>query len=270
MTDEMDNNRLRSTDDKRKDDYNRRIVRTGRDEKIMTTLYQLEVVTNDHLARTHFSSEEGVRKRMRILLRTGLVDTVFYRVRDDMPEVKLWYLMPRPYKREANHAGRPGEKYLEFPKRMDHHLKTNDIYADIYKPLTEILDEGMIEGSNWLWKNESHSFLRYEYAGRTNVHQPDAEVHLPDGRVFCIERQTSSARKTKQAFREKVESFSTYTKYMGFEKGKATLVFACDEERDQRYAGEAYEEYGDKELVTVVTDPADAAQYIVEQAKGAG
>lgn len=268
MTDEMNNMaRHRSTDDKRKDDYNRQTVRTGRDERIMTTLYGVTVATNEHLARTHFSSEEGVRKRMRILLREGLVETVFYRVREDMPPLKLWYLTPRPYKREARHAGRPDEKYLEFPKRMDHHLKTNDIYADIYKPLTEILDEGMIEGSNWLWKNEAHSFLRYEYAGRTNVHQPDAEVHFPDGRVFCIERQTSSSRETYRVFQEKVEGFLTYTNYMGFENGQARLVFACDEQRDQNHAGKACEEYNAKALVT---DPADAAAYIVEQAKGAG
>lgn len=236
----------------------------GRDERVMTTLYALTLASSEHLTKTHFPTKEAMRKRLIILYEAGYVETMFYRVSDEVPEVKIWYLMPRPYKREARHAGRPQEKYPDFPKRMDHHLKTNDIYADIYKPLTEILDEGMTEGSNWLWKNESHSFLRYEYSGRTNVHQPDAEVHFPDGRVFCIERQTSNSRKTKQAFQEKVESFSTYTNYMGFEKGQATLVFACDEQRDQNHAGKACKEYG---ATALVTDPVDAAQYIIEQAK---
>jgi hypothetical protein len=248
-------------------DRSSQVVRTGRDEKIMTTLYALTVAKNEHLALTHFSSEEGVRKRMRTLQQIGLVERAFYRVREDMPAVKLWYLTPRPYKREANNAGRPDEKYPDFPKRMDHHLKTNDIYADIYKPLTRILDEGMIEGSNWLWRNEWHSFLRYEYAGRISVHQPDAEVHFPDGRVFCIERQTSNSRKTYEAFQEKAQGFATYAAYMGFEKGQATLVFACDEKRDQDHAGKACKEHGVRALVT---DPTDAANYIVEQSKGTG
>lgn len=244
-----------------------RMVLRGRDERIMTTLYGLRVASSEQLVRAHFPTKGAARKRLTILNEAGYLDAVFYQVREGMQPIKLWYLTPRPYKREAKQAGRPQEKYPDFPKRMDHHLKTNDIYADIYKPLTEILDEGMIEGSNWLWKNESHSFRRYEYAGRVNVHQPDAEVHFPDGRVFCIERQTSSSRETYKVFQEKVEGFCTYINYMGFEDGQARLVFACDEKRDQDHAGKACKEYNAKALVT---EPADAAQYIIEQAKGAG
>lgn len=244
-----------------------RMVLKDRDERVLTTLYDLTVDSHEHLTRTHFPTSEAARKRLSTLCEAGYLNALFYQVRDDLKPVKLWYLTPRPYKREARNADRPDEKYPDFPKRMDHHLKTNAMYAEIYKPLIRILDEGLSEGSNWLWKNEWHSFVRYEYAGRINVHQPDAEVHFPDGRVFCIERQTSNSRKTYEAFQEKAEGFATYTGYMGFEKGQATLVFACDEKRDQDHAGKACKEHGVRALVT---DPADAANYIVEQAKGTG
>lgn len=249
--------------------YRRHPVVTGRDESTFTTLYALTIASIGQLAKAHFPSEDSARKRMNKLHENGYVEKTTFVPRNSTKDIGLWYLKPRPYRREAKHAGRPEETYPEFPKRMDHHLKTNDLYADICKPLCRIFDEELIEGSNWLWKNEEHSFLRYEYAGRTRVHQPDAEVHFPDGRMFCIERQTKESRQTQQVFQQKVEGFYTYTQYMGFEEGQTTLIFACDEQRDQDYADKAMQGYED-DLTAVITDPSDAAQYIVEQAKGAG
>lgn len=248
--------------------YRRHPVVTDRDETTMTTLYALTIASIEQLAKAHFPSVDSARKRMGELFKNGYVEKTTFVPRNSTKSIGLWYLKPRPYRREAKNAGRPEETYPEFPKRMNHHLKTNDLFADICKPLSSIFDEELAEGSNWLWKNESHASLRYEYAGRTRGHQPDAEIHFPDGRLFCIERQTRESRETQQVFRDKVEGFYTYTQYMGFEEKQAKLVFACDDQRDQDYADKAMQDY--KDLPGVVTDPSDAAQYIVEHAKGSG
>lgn len=254
---------VRQARDKRKAEESTRIVLSGRDERIMTTLYGLTVASTEHLAEAHFPSVESARKRMGKLKRAGYVDHFLFRPREDAPAIGLWVLKPRLYRREAKNAGRAAETYPKMPKRMNHHLRTNDIYAAIYKPLVEAFDDGLIEGSNWLWKNEAHSWCGYDFSGRSRVHQLDAEVHFPDGKVFFIERQTRDAREPESAFYEKVERYSKYTQYMGFEKGQATLVFACDEKRDQNYAGNACREYGVRALVS---NPTDAATFIIEKA----
>lgn len=143
---------------------------------------------------------------------------------------------------------------------MAHHLKVNDLYVNIHPHL----EEAFGNGPGWEWRNESHSFVRTEYGGEALVHQPDAEVRFPDGRVYFLERQTKESRKTGAVFREKARQYRRYISYANLSPERATVVFACDEPRDMEYADRAVV---DSRLNSLVSDPEDAATFIVEQAR---
>ncbi len=253
---------------------------TLRDERIFTSLYVGTVLTTEHLARMYFPSQEYTKNpntnrphfsvhaaevRLHKLRHMGYVLNQSFRPHRGATPVTYWWLTQKRYKREAKAAGRSNESYPDLPKRLSHHFKTHDLYARLHPRMEELFSElDRYEYPDWQWKNEGHSHVRYQYEGKHTVHQPDAEVHFPDGRVFFIERQTEDARKPEEVFRDKAERCRTYIRYRDLPQGAAKIMFVCDIERDKEYVRNACRAVS---VPGVVGSPDEMVTYLVQRAE---
>jgi hypothetical protein len=235
-------------------------IYTIRDQWLIEALYRGRGLTEEQIARMFFPSREylknpntekqryslsGVKMRMPTLQEMGFVLTQRYTPIGETRAVRYWYLTQRRFKGEARAAGRPEETYPDMVERLSHHFKVTDIYAGIYSLFRELLSDLPVEGyQQWEWKNERKSACEFQYEGRTRQHKPDAEINMPDGQIYFIERQTKESRKTQEVFHEKVENAKSYINWSELTNPKPKLMFACDEERDRRYAKKALEDFG--------------------------
>lgn len=234
---------------------------TARDQRLKRSLYTALVLTTEQIAKMYFPSQEylddentkeqtysegAAKQRLYKLRREGILHVDFYTPLGENREVGYWYLSQKQYKRQAKAAERPGERYPDIPERLSHYLKTTEIYARIQPRFEELFST--LDGYDypeWRWENESHASRDYHFEGRNRKHQPDAEIHMPDGRVFVLERQTKEAKQPPEVVKEKVERANRYARYCGYSEGQATLLFACDTDRDKKYARDALQELWD-------------------------
>lgn len=239
---------------------NRRLEHTQRDEELYTSLYAATMLTAEQIAEAHFPSVHSAEVRLYKLRGVGRVKNELVDLGKGLGKARIWYLSPKLFYREAKAAERLEEEYLKLPKKMAHYLRTNDLYADIYRGLQKAFEDTV----GWRWNNESHASCHYEYAGKSHAHQPDAEVVFPDGRVFFIERQTRESKETRRVFQDKAASYRNYMNYRNLAQNEAKVIFACDLDRDMDHAYGAFEE---ADVPCLTTSAKDAATYLKEQAR---
>jgi hypothetical protein len=190
----------------------------------------------------------------------------------------IWMLSRTFFRREADDLKLYGEPYPGWLKaRTQHLLDTNDLYFALAGDLDAILGPGHGPRASWRWLDERRAYDRYEVLEggglKTRYHQPDAEVRFGD-RLFIIERQTRRARETAEALRKKVLDHRARATYeLVAREGRnepplrPCIVFACDTERDLRYAREAADEVGDDALLEVfIGTVEEAASYVADEA----
>lgn len=264
---------------------------TNRDQLLTRSIYTALTLTTEQIAKMYFPSaaynedhdteklrysEVSAKQRLYKLLGKGVLLKNHYTPLGEKEQRTHWMLTQSQYRRHAHAAGRPGETYPPIPERLTHHFKTTEIYARIQPRLEELfagLDDYVYP--EWRWENESHASNEYFFKGKTNKHQPDAHVHMPDGKLFIIERQTKESREAKPVVQGKVARADNYRSYCGYSREDAKLLFACDTERDKQYVREALKEssamkgvLGDTD--TIVKYLLTRAEEIVEEAKAAG
>ncbi|WP_047865420.1 hypothetical protein [Rubrobacter aplysinae] len=264
---------------------------TNRDHLLKRSLYTALALPTEQIAKMYFPSaaykkdpgteelhysEYSAKKRLYKLLGKGVLLKDHYTPLGEDRQRTYWFLTQNQYRRQAYAAGRPGESYPPLPERLTHHFKTTEIYARIQPSFEELFAQ--LDGyvyPEWRWENESHATTEYFFGGENKKHQPDARVHMPDGKMFIIERQTKESREAKSVVKDKVTRADSYRSYRGYSKEDAKLLFACDTERDKEYVREALQEssamkgvLGDTD--TIVKYLLTRAREIVEQAQAAG
>lgn len=234
---------------------------TARDQRLKHSLYTALTLTTEQIAKMYFPSQDylddsktkeqtysegAAKQRLYKLRREGILHVDFYTPIGEDREIGYWYLSQKQYKRQAKAAERPGERYPDIPERLTHHFKVTEIYARIQPRFEELFST--LDGYDypeWRWENESHASRDYQFKGRYRKHQPDAEIHMPDGQLFILERQTKEAKQPPEVVKDKVERANDYATYRGYSEDGAKLLFACDTDRDKKYARDALQELWD-------------------------
>lgn len=234
---------------------------TARDQLLKRSLYTALTLTTEQIAKMYFPSQDYIndsktteqaysegsaKQRLYKLRREGILQVDFYTPIGEDREVGYWYLSQKQYKRQAKAADRPGERYPDIPERLTHHFKVTEIYARIQPRFEELFST--LDGYDypeWRWENESHASRDYQFKGKHRKHQPDAMIHMPDGGVFILERQTKEAKQPPEVVKEKVQRANDYAEYCGYSEAGAKLLFACDTDRDKKYARDALQELWD-------------------------
>lgn len=253
---------------------------TTRDEMIKTSLYAALSLTTEQIAKMYFPSraymdnpntdkphysKDAAKSRLYKLRREGILHVDFYTPIGESKQVAYWYLSQKQYKREAKAAERRNERYPEMPKRLSHYFKVTDIYAGIHPCFEELFSQlDLYDYAEWEWRNETHSFRQYNFQNKDKQHRPDAEVHMPNGQVFFIERQTKESRESKSVVQDKVVRANDYARYCGYSTEGAKLLFACDTERDKKYARETLQ---DSAIKGVLGEPDTIMKYLITRAE---
>ena len=230
---------------------------TERDESILQDLFLAPGLSTRQLSRMYFDSVNTAKYRMYQLRKKGLVVNLVHK-RGPAPSEVLWKLSKKALEREEEAAGRAGKRFRSWPKgRISHLIDVNDVFVEVSYGLDEVL--GRFPG--WEWIDEPRASERYEFAGTNRQHQPDAEVRFR-GLRFFIERETKRAKETPEAFLRKMAGYQAYTQAFGIE-GQVQIIFACDTERDVRYALSAGREY---RVPVFAGNLEEAARYLLQQA----
>lgn len=240
---------------------------SDRDEAILTDLYFTRILSTQQIATKYFNTYNSAKARL-----AELKDDLWIIRRNPYKGTTIWLLTRPAFEREVEDLHREGERYRDWPKAhsIPHFLDTNDVFIDISEELDGILGERptynrMGERPAWNWKQEPLAREAFKDGEGKGVHQPDAEITFAGNRYF-IERQTERARKTAQQIDNKIND--DYRRYIRRQKregaeGEMEVLYACDKERDMRYADAAGERLG----VAVTTGSPDyIAEYIVGKA----
>lgn len=229
-----------------------------RDEDINKDLYFAPYQTTSQLAVGHFNSEGSCKRQLYRLAKRGIVEPY-----TPFPAFTIWKLTNWAWARQTEAAGRRSERNRTWPEpeRVQHYVEANDIY--VYA--SPHMDAKLGKYPQWEWVDERRAYREYTTRKGLRKHQPDAEVRF-GGRVYFMERQTHRARKAASDFAERCERYRTYLDHFRFSSTEVALVFACDTERDMRYAREAAMEhrvphFADtlKEVVEYLKEAADEA-----------
>lgn len=208
-----------------------------RDEDMNKDLYFAPYQTTRQLAICHdFNSEDACKRQLYRLARREIVEPY-----TPIPGLTIWKLTNWAWARQADAADRRGERNRTWPEpeRVQHYVDANDIYVHA----SPHLDNKLGKYPEWKWLDERRAYRQYNTRNGLRKHQPDAEIRF-GGKVYFMERQTHRARKTATDFKERCERYRTYLNHFGFSNTDVALVFACDTERDMRYAREGAKEYG--------------------------
>lgn len=208
-----------------------------RDENLNKDLYFAPYQTTRQLAICHaFSSEDSCKRQLYRLAGRGIVEPY-----TPFKGFTIWKLTNWAWARQAEAADRRGERNRTWPEpeRVQHYLDANDIYVHA----SAYLDNKLGKYPEWEWVDERRAFRQYTTRNGTRKHQPDAEIRF-GGKVYFMERQTHRSREPLSEFMKRCERYRTYLNHFGFSNPEIALVFACDTERDMRYAREGAKEYG--------------------------
>lgn len=227
---------------------------TDRDEEIFTDLYLTGCLTTTQIEQMHFASHRRAGNRLRELTAKGYLYYTFFDVGES-----LWFLTRDAFKREAEHDGAEEGRPFTPPKdRMPHQVKVNEVYVRVARILTSMFGPQ----TGWQWLNEGRARVGYERAGRDRAYCPDAEVRFR-GHTYIIERQTEAARASREVILSRMADYADYIENVTQAKNTTEVLWACDTERDVRYAEEGGEKYG---LTTYAGDVPRIARYIEGQA----
>lgn len=210
---------------------------TPRDERVFEDLFWTRFLSTGQIAELRYPSTESARVRMYALMRKGWVVNQIL-----APNEILWRLSREGFERVRTSLDLDKEPIPDFfsGQKLRHYVESNDLYV-LVAPRLERLLGGY---PDWGWINEGRAYSRYELGGRRLVHQPDAEIHLPD-HLFFLERQSGRARYGARTIREKVAAYGMYVDRVLRPEGvRAEVLFACDLEREKRVAVEAGYEHG--------------------------
>lgn len=229
-----------------------------RDEAILTDLYFTRVLSTQQIAAKYFNAYNTAKARL-----AELAGDLWIIRRNPYKGTTIWTLTRPAFEREVEDLHREGERYREWPKpkAIPHFLDTNDVFIDISEELDGILGQRPA----WDWKQEPRAWEAFKDGEGKGVHRPDAEISFAGNRYF-IERQTERARKTAKQIDNKIND--DYRRYIRRQRregveGELEVLYACDEERDMRYADAAGERHG----VEVITGKPDyIAEYIAGKA----
>ena len=210
---------------------------TSRDAEVLQDLYFCRFLSTQQVAALRFPSFESSRVRLYSLMRKGWVVNQIHG-----SNLILWRLSREGFERQQGSLDREKEQTPDFfqgPK-VRHYLEANDVYCEVAPKLEVALGPYPM----WQWRNEGRAFQRYELGGRRLVHQPDAEILLPNG-LFFLERQSSRARYGSKTIHEKVAAYGLYfDRVLRLEEVRVEVLFAADLERERRAAVKAGYEYG--------------------------
>lgn len=233
---------------------------TDRDEAILTDLYFTRILSTQQIADKYFNTHSSAKRRMSELKNPelGMVAR-----RNPYKGTTIWMLTRKAFTREVEDLHHEGEPYRDWPKphSIPHFLDTNDVFIDISEEMNEVLGEHPA----WQWKNEPRAREPFKDGEGRCVHQPDAEIAFGGNRYF-LERQTERSRKTYQKIDERLDDYRRYIRRQrreGFE-GEMEVLFACDEERDMKYATTAAERHG---VYMTPGKPGLIAEHIVSKAR---
>jgi hypothetical protein len=192
-------------------------------------------------------SRKAANERLKILRTNGLFVSREHR-KPGGSKTNVWMLSKSEFRAQAEYRGvDPEERYPGWPRgRVQHLLDTNDLYVKIAGDLDATLGPNHGRDPGWEWLDERRAHDRYavSWDPRPRYHQPDAEV-LFCGCTFVVERQSGRAKETEGAIRQKVLRHKERAAYLLLaERSELSVVFACDQERDARYAREAAQEAG--------------------------
>ncbi|MDN5696841.1 MAG: replication-relaxation family protein [Rubrobacter sp.] len=238
-----------------------------RDEAILTDLYFTRILSTQQIATKYFKTYNSAKARL-----AELADDMWIIRRNPYTGTTIWLLTRPAFVREVEGLRRYGECYRDWPKAhsIPHFLDTNDVFIDISEEMDGILGERpnhdwMGESTAWNWKQEPLAREAFKDGEGKGVHQPDAEIAF-DGNRYFLERQTERARKTAKQIDDKIND--DYRRYIRRQRrenfeGEMEVLYACDKERDMRYADAAGARHG----VEVITGKPDyIAEYIVGKA----
>ncbi len=209
---------------------------TPRDERVFEDLFWTRFLSTDQIAQLRFPSSESARVRMYSLMRKGWVVNQIL-----APNEILWRLTREGFERVRKSLDRDKEQTPDFfsGQKLRHYVESNDLYVRAAPRLERALGGYPA----WWWINEGRAHRRYELGGRRFVHQPDAEILLPDA-LYFFERQSRRARYAPRTIREKVAAYRTYTERILRPEVPVEVLFACDLRRERQAAVEAGDELG--------------------------
>ena len=232
---------------------------TDRDEKVLTDLYFCRILSTEQITAKYFNNYNTAKRRM------GEVRNELEMVRRRNPwaGTTIWTLTRRAFDREIEALGREGERYREWPKQMaiQHFLDTNDVFIDISDEMDEVLGEYPA----WEWKDEPHAREAFKDGEGKGIHRPDAEIIFGGNRYF-LERQTNRARKTAKDLEKKLDTYRRYIRRQRRDgvEGELEVLYACDEERDMKYAKDAANDHG---VQMTAGKPGLIAEHLVSNAR---
>ena len=228
---------------------------TARDEEILTDIFLTGFLLTSQMAAMHFSSHSTAKDRLHRLRYKGYLYYELY-----APGDNLWYLTKEAFLREANNA-ETGETKAPLPpkERVAHDVQVNDLYV----ATAPGLDASLGPWPEWTWNNENRARRHYVRAGRDREYRPDAEVRF-GGNLFVIERQRSDARASRGAILSRMADYADYLHNQTQEATDAHILWACDTERDMRYALEGAEKY---DLYTIADGVDEVAEHMLRIAR---
>ena len=239
---------------------------SDRDEAILTDLYFTRVLSTKQIADKYFNTYNTAKARL-----AELADDLWIIRRNPYKGTTIWTLTRPAFEREVEGLRREGERYRDWPSAhaIPHFLDTNDVFIDISEEMDGILGKrpacDWMGRTPWDWKQEPLAREAFKDGEGKGVHRPDAEINFAGNRYF-LERQTERARKTAKQIDDKIND--DYRRYIrrqrreGFE-GELEVLYACDEERDMRYANDAANRHG---IQMISGKPGYIAEYIVGKA----
>lgn len=231
------------------------ITLKDKDQTALTALFSTVVLLTRQLEHVVYGSDSYARDRLYNLRKVGYVErkTPQFRKGDG----KLWILTRREFFRELKWSRvYYDESYPELPSRLEHTVATNDIYVGARDELEYRFGD---EDLGWKWKHEARAFDRFEVGSHSFVHQPDAELSFGE-RVFYIERQTEKSRQAPAEFHERMRRYTARERYLAHKDVIPEVLWACDTERDMRYARTAAERHGAR---AVCGSPEEIVAYVV-------
>lgn len=232
---------------------------TDRDERILTDLYFCRILSTEQIAGKYFNTYNTAKRRMADLKN----ELEMVARRNPWEGTTIWMLTRRAFDREIETLHREGERYRDWPKQLAlrHFLDTNDVFIDI----SEEMDEVLGEHPAWEWKDEPHAREAFKDGQGKGVHRPDAEISFGGNRYF-LERQTKRARKTSKDLDQKLDTYRRYIRRQRRDgvEGELEVLYACDEERDMKYAQEAGDRHG---IEMTAGKPGMIAEHLVGKAR---
>lgn len=218
---------------------------TPRDKEVLDDLYFCRFLSTRQIADLRFPSFESARVRLYALMRKGQIVNQIHR-----PNLVLWRLSKAGFERQRVSLDREKESVPDFLSglKVDHYLETNDLYVELFPRLERVLGSYPV----WEWRNEGRSHRRYEISGARRVHQPDAEIHLPES-LYFFEWQTRRAKYTRETIRDKIAAHKTYAERVLRPEVPIEILFACDLERERHATVEVGRELGAAIVASSVT-----------------